>query len=153
MRWPPKGASSSTSAAVSGRVRSQLPFFAAIGVIGYFVDSGMTYLCARYLGFSPQLARPPGFVTATIINFFLNRAITFRHSETPVLSAFLRYWLVAAAGLAISYGVYSACVLLAPRMGLAVTAAILPLFILIGVGVSMVATFLGFRQFAFRGSR
>lgn len=146
-----EGASSSVSAAASGRVHSQLPFFAAIGVIGYFVDSGVTYLSARYLGLSPELARPPGFITATIVNFFLNRVITFRQSDAPLLRAFVRYWLVAAAGLAVNYGVYSACVLLAPRAGVAVTPAILPLFIAIGVAVSMVATFLGFRHFAFRG--
>ena len=146
-----EGASSSLSAAASRHARSQLAFFAAIGVIGYFVDSGVTYISARYLGLSPELARPPGFITATIVNFFLNRAITFRHSDAPLLRAFLRYWLVAAAGLAINYGIYSACVLLAPRLGVAVTPAILPLFIAIGVGVAMVATFLGFRHFAFRG--
>jgi len=146
-----EGAPSSVSAAASGRVRSQIPLFAAVGVIGYLVDAGVTYVCARYLGLSPELARPPGFVTATIVNFFLNRAITFRHSDAPLLRAFLRYWLVAAAGLAINYGIYSACVLLAPRLGVAVTPAILPLFIAIGVGVAMVATFLGFRHFAFRG--
>jgi putative flippase GtrA len=143
--------SSSVIAATSGHARTQLPLFAAIGVIGYLVDSGVTYLSARYLGLSPEFARPPGFVAATIVNFILNRAITFRHSQAPLLRAFVRYWLVAATGLAINYGVYSACVLLAPRAGITVTPAILPLFILFGVGVSMAATFLGFRHFAFRG--
>ncbi len=62
----------------------------------------------------------------------------------------MRYWVVASAGLAVNYAVYSVCVQLAPRFGIAVTPAILPLFVAAGVGVAMVVTFLGFRFFAFR---
>ena len=79
----------------------------------------MTYAGAKYLGLSPELARPPGFIVATVVNFLLNRAITFRHSEAPLVRAFLRYCAVASAGLAVNYAVYSACVLLAPRFGIA----------------------------------
>ncbi len=62
----------------------------------------------------------------------------------------MRYLLVASAGLAVNYAVYSACVFLAPSVGIAVTPAILPLFIAAGSGVAMVLTFVGFRFFAFR---
>ena len=110
----------------------------------------MTYLGAKYLGLSPVAARPPGFVLATIVNFFLNRAITFRHSKAPLVRAFLRYCGVASLGLVVNYAVYSACVLLAPRIGLPVTPAMLPVYVAAGVGVSMVVTFVGFRSFAFR---
>jgi len=37
-----------------------------------------------------------------------------------------------------------------PLIGLAVTPAILPLFVAAGSGVAMVVTFVGFRWFAFR---
>jgi hypothetical protein len=50
----------------------------------------------------------------------------------------------------INFAVYSACVVLAPHAGIAVTPAILPLFVAAGVGVAMIATFVGFRFFAFR---
>ena len=133
-----------------GRIAEQIPAFAAIGVIGYFVDAGITFLGAKYLGLSPELARPPGFIVATIVNFVLNRSITFRHSRAPLFRAFLRYCGVASVGLAVNYSVYSACVLLAPRAGVAVTPAILPLFVAAGSGAAMVLTFLGFRFFAFR---
>ena len=103
-----------------------------------------------YAGLSPELARPPGFIIATLVNFLLNRAITFRHSEAPARSRLPPLLAVASAGLAINYAVYSACVLLAPRFGIAVTPAILPLFVAAGVGAAMVLTFLGFRFFAFR---
>ena len=133
-----------------GRIAEQIPAFAAIGVIGYFVDATITYVCAKYLGLSPELARPPGFLVATIVNFALNRSITFRHSQAPLFRAFVRYCGVAAVGLAVNYSVYSVCVVLAPRVGVVVTPAILPLFVAAGSGAAMVLTFVGFRFFAFR---
>ncbi len=133
-----------------GRISAQVSSFAAIGVLGYGVDAAITYACAKYLGLSPELARPPGFVVATVVNFLLNRAITFRHSETPLVRAFVRYCTVASAGLAVNYAVYSACVLLAPRFGFPVTPALLPVFVAAGSGVAMILTFVGFRFFAFR---
>ena len=133
-----------------GRVAEQIPAFAAIGVIGYLVDAGITFVGAKYLGLSPVLARPPGFIVATIVNFALNRSITFRHARSPLTGSFVRYSLVASAGLAVNYAVYSACVLLAPRVGIAVTPAILPLFVAVGSGAAMILTFVGFRFFAFR---
>ena len=138
------------AAPTRGRIAEQVPTFAAIGLIGYVVDAGITYLCAKYLRLSPVLARPPGFIIATIVNFFLNRWITFRHARTPLASSFVRYWLVASVGLAVNYAVYSACVALAPRVGIVVTPAILPLFVAAGSGVAMAFTFIGFRFFAFR---
>jgi putative flippase GtrA len=133
-----------------GRIAQQIPTFAAIGLIGYFVDAAITFICARYVGLSPELARPPGFIVATIVNFALNRSITFRHARSPLTGSFMRYLLVASAGLAVNYAVYSACVFLAPSVGITVTPAILPLFIAAGSGVAMVLTFVGFRFFAFR---
>ena len=69
-------------------------------------------LGAKYLGLSPELARPPGFIVATIVNFLLNRAITFRHSRRAAPARF-RPLLAASpsAGLSVNYAVYSACVL------------------------------------------
>ncbi len=140
----------SPGAPAHGRIAQQIPAFAAIGLTGYFIDAGITYLCAKYAGLSPELARPPGFIIATIVNYLLNRSITFRHARAPVIGSFMRYCLVASVGLAVNYAVYSACVLLAPIAGIAVKPAILPLFVAAGSGVAMVVTFVGFRWFAFR---
>jgi putative flippase GtrA len=133
-----------------GHIAAQIPSFVLVGLIGYVVDAAITYAGAKYAGLSPELARPPGFVVATVFNFLLNRAITFRHSEAPLVRAFLRYCVVASAGLAVNYGAYTACVLISARLGLDVTPAMLPLFIAVGGGVAMVVTFFGFRFFAFR---
>jgi putative flippase GtrA len=138
------------AAPAQARIADQVPAFAAIGLFGYFIDAAITYICAKYLDLSPELARPPGFIIATIVNFALNRSITFRHSRAPLVRAFLRYCGVASVGLALNYAVYSACVFLVPRAGIAVTAAILPLFVAAGSGAAMVLTFIGFRFFAFR---
>ena len=132
------------------RLRRQIPAFAAVGLIGYVVDAGVTYFGAKYLGLSPEVARPPGFLVATLVNFALNRAITFRHAKAPLARAFLRYCLVAAGGLAVNYAVYSLCVVFWPLIGLTVTPGVLPLFVAAGSGVAMVVTFVGFRWFAFR---
>jgi putative flippase GtrA len=133
-----------------GRIVEQVPTFAAIGFAGFLVDAGVTYLGAKYLGLSPELARPPGFIIATIVNFLLNRRITFRHAPSRLGRSFVRYLLVASVGLAVNYAVYSACVFLSPRAGIAATPAILPLFIAAGGGGAMILTFVGFRLFAFR---
>ena len=138
-------------AAARSRIAEQVPTFAAIGLMGYFVDATITYVCAKYFGLSPELARPPGFIVATMVNFALNRAITFRHSRAPAIRSFVRYFLVASVGMAVNYAVYLACVALAPIAGIAVTPAILPLFVAAGSGVAMSFTFVGFRFFAFRG--
>ncbi len=150
MRSSELGAQANRAGPGRDRIAAQIPAFAAVGAVGYLVDAGITYAGAQYLGLSPELARPPGFIVATIVNFLLNRAITFRHSRAPFWRAFARYWIVASTGLAVNYGVYSACVQLAPRVEIPVTPAILPLFIAAGVGVAMIVTFLGFRFFAFR---
>jgi putative flippase GtrA len=141
---------SAVAARGRGRIAEQIPSFAAIGLFGYCVDAGVTYACAKYFGLSPELARPPGFILATIVNFALNRAITFRHADAPLMRAFLRYWLVAGAGLIVNYAVYSACVFASPLVGVTVTPGVLPLFVAAGSGVAMAATFAGFRFFAFR---
>jgi putative flippase GtrA len=133
-----------------GRLASQIPSFALGGLLGFFIDAGVTYVGAKYLGLSPELARPPGFVIATLFNFLLNRAVTFRHSNAPFFRAFVRYWGVASLGVAVNYLVYSICVQLAPSFGIPVTPAMLPLFVAAGFGVAMVVTFVGFRSFAFR---
>jgi putative flippase GtrA len=145
---PTNGAKAASPAC--GGIAKQIPAFATIGLIGYFIDAGITFVGAKYAGLSPELARPPGFLIATVVNFVLNRSITFRHSPAPLFRAFLRYCGVAALGLAVNYAVYSVCVVFAPQAGIAVTPAILPLFVAAGSGVAMVLTFVGFRFFAFR---
>ena len=128
----------------------QIPLFVAIGAFGYIVDASVTYLLARKFGIDPFLARPPAFALATVLNFALNRALTFSHSKSALLPAFVRYVMVCGAGLAVNYSVYALCIVMAPSVGLSATPAMLPLFVACGSGVAMFVTFFGFRFFAFR---
>ncbi len=132
------------------KLKRQLPSFVAIGLFGYAVDAGVTYLLARFFGLDPLLARPPAFALATVLNFALNRALTFADSEVAALPAFLRYIAVCAAGLAVNYSVYAIGIALASLAGIAATPSLLPLFVAAGSGVAMFVTFFGFRSFAFR---
>ncbi len=132
------------------KLKRQLPSFVAIGLFGYVVDAGVTYLLARFFGVDPFLARPPAFALATVLNFALNRALTFTDSNAAALPAFLRYVVVCAAGLAVNYSVYASGIALAAFVGIPATPALLPLFVAAGSGVAMFVTYFGFRFFAFR---
>ena len=143
-------ASDSITTGTSGSLKRQIPSFVAIGAFGYVVDAGVTYGLARGLGVDPILARLPAFAIATVLNFGLNRALTFAHSKAPLLAAFVRYVMVCAAGLVVNYLVYIAAIEFAKWMGVAVIPAMLPFFVACGSGAAMFVTFFGFRMFAFR---
>ena len=139
------------AAPADGRIGAQVPAFAAIGVIGYFVDAEITFACAKYVGLPPELARPPGFIIATIVNFALNRAITLRHcarAPPPRLPPLLGGGLGRARGQL--RGLFGLRYFSPRRRDRRCTPAILPLFVAAGSGVAMVLTFIGFRSFAFR---
>lgn len=139
-----------SAAGAGSQLKRQIPSYVAVGIVGYFVDAGVTYALARGFGVPAAFARLPAFAVATMVNFGLNRALTFRTSEAPLLGAFVRYVMVCAAGLVVNYAVYLACVAASPLAGVAVTPAILPLFVAAGSGAAMGVTFIGFRSFAFR---
>ncbi len=143
-------AEQSRAADAGSQLRRQVPAFVFVGVFGVFVDAGVTYALARGFHISPAFARPPAFAVATVVNFALNRALTFRDSGAPLLRAFVRYVMVCAAGLVVNYAVYLACIAASPFAGIAVTPEILPLFVAAGSAAAMVLTFVGFRFFAFR---
>ena len=62
---------------MKGALKRQVPIFAMIGAFGYVVDASVTYGLVRGFGIDPFLARFPAFALATVLNFALNRALTF----------------------------------------------------------------------------
>jgi len=128
----------------------QVPAFALVGALGFVVDSAITYALVRALGVNPLLARFPAFAVATMFNFTLNRRLTFAGTRAPILGAFLRYWLVCGVGLAVNWSFYALALGTAHRLGLPTPPETLPVFVAFGTGVSMFATFFGFKFFAFR---
>jgi putative flippase GtrA len=129
----------------------QIPTFVLVGAIGFCVDAGLTVLLAKGLGFSPLLARPPAVVAATISNFLLNRAFTFRGGGGDWLSAFLRYCLVVASGQALNFAVYAVALTAIGALGFGQGSIVIAFSIACGVGAAMFLTFAGFRFFAFKG--
>jgi putative flippase GtrA len=135
---------------VRDNLARQIPVFLVIGALGFCLDATLTIALVRWFGAPPLLARPPAFVIVTLINFTLNRAFTFRSARAPWLGALARYWLVCLGGLAVNYAVYATCLELAPSFGVAISPAILTLFVACGTGAATLLTFAGFRSFAFR---
>ena len=134
----------------AGGLKRQIPAFAAVGAFGFFVDSSLTYALVRGVGLDPLVARLPAFAVATIVNFALNRWLTFAGTSAPLWRAFVRYCLVCGVGLAVNWSVYALALGLAARLGAPTTPETLPAFVALGTGVAMFATFFGFKLFAFR---
>ena len=99
---------------------------------------------------APIVARLPAFAIATVFNFLLNRRLTFSPSRTPFGEAFVRYVMVCAVGLAINWTAYAIALEGAARLGWPASPETLPLFVALGTGVAMFATFFGFKLFAFK---
>ena len=138
------------SPAPSASLKRQLPAFVAVGLIGYVIDSTITYGLNRSLGVDPLLARFPAFVVATLVNFALNRRLTFAHSTEPMMRAFVRYVMVCAVGLAVNYAAYAAALSVWGALGLPLAPPMLFAFVAFGSGVAMFVTYFGYRMFAFR---
>ncbi len=131
-------------------LRRQVPAFALVGAFGFVVDSALTYLFAHALHFDPRLARLPAFGIATVVNFALNRTLTFAATRAPLLRAFVRYCMVCGAGLAVNWSAFALALAAAGWFGLPTPDYTLPVFIAFGTGVAMFVTFFGFKLFAFR---
>ncbi len=131
-------------------LKRQIPSFVAIGLFGYLVDSGVTFGLVRGFGVDPLWARLPAFALATVLNFALNRAVTFSNSTARLVPAFVRYVMVCAAGFVVNYGVYALTITLAAAAGVTAGPGALPVFVACGCGAAMFVTFVGFRVFAFR---
>ena len=131
-------------------LKRQIPSFVAVGLIGYIVDSSLTYALNRAFGVDPYLARFPAFAVATVINFGLNRFLTFAHSTEALWPAFLRYVMVCALGLAVNYAAYAAALTAWTLLGWPMSPSLLFLFVAFGSGVAMFVTYFGFRMFAYK---
>jgi putative flippase GtrA len=128
----------------------QVSAFVAVGALGFCVDASLTILFVRGFGAPPLLARLPAFVLATLFNFALNRAFTFRASRTHWLGALARYVLVCLGGIALNYALYAFLLALAAARGVAISPGVLTLFVACGGLAAALLTFVGFRSFAFR---
>ncbi|MGA2045545.1 MAG: GtrA family protein [Roseiarcus sp.] len=140
-------------AAANLALARQIASFLAIGGFGFCVDATLTIVLAHGLGVAPLLARLPAFAAATLVNFALNRAFTFRSADADWRGALARYVLVCLGGLAVNYSVYAACVEIAAALDRPLSSTVLTLCIACGSLAAALVTFAGFRAFAFRAPK
>lgn len=114
--------------------------FAIVGVVGFAVDGGGTWLLTR-ADLSPFVARVPALVTAMVVTWALNRTLTFRTVEPKSWPELVRYIAVALTSALLNFLLYSGLVLLGIEPLIAVTAATLTL---------MIFSFFGYRRLVFR---
>lgn len=116
--------------------------FAGVGGTGFIVDTGLTLLLI-HRGIDPYTSRVFGIMFAMITTWRLNRALTFGASRTSQASEGARYFIVAVLAAILSYAIYTT--LLVSFSGFSPALAII-----IAVGTTTLASFLGYSRFAFR---
>ena len=76
--------------------------FGIVGIIGVGIDFFVTWLCKEKFGLNKYLSNAIGFSFAVVNNFLWNRYWTFEASNQPLGEQFLKFVLIAIAGLAIN---------------------------------------------------
>jgi putative flippase GtrA len=98
--------------------RFQFLSFAAVGVVGFIVDTGVLYTAKDDLGLGLYAGRLLSFLVAATTTWLLNRVFTFGN---PPVKSLWREWLhflsVNSIGGLVNYGVYSALVATSARVG------------------------------------
>ncbi|MDR3493907.1 MAG: GtrA family protein [Ancalomicrobiaceae bacterium] len=121
--------------------------FAAVGTTGFGIDAALTIGFIR-LGLDAFLARALAISVAMGATYILNRRFTFGDTADAdpagIAGEATRYVAVAVGSAMLNWLVYSAALLSVP--GLPPFAAIV-----IGSGVAMAASYLGYSRYAFRG--
>jgi putative flippase GtrA len=114
--------------------------FVVVGVIGFIVDGGGTWLLV-HLGVPPVAARVGPLLSAIVVTWLLNRRLTFKIERPKSRAELVRYATVALSSAAMNFALYSALVLLGVYPILAVAVATL---------VLLLYSFFAYRRMVFR---
>ena len=114
--------------------------FVIVGVIGFVVDGGGTWVLA-HLGLPPVAARIPPLLTAIVVTWLLNRSLTFRTDRPKSRAELMRYATVALSSALFNFALYSGLVLLGVPVLIAVA---------IATGLLMLYSFFAYRNVVFR---
>jgi putative flippase GtrA len=76
--------------------------FGVVGIIGVGIDFFITWLCKEKMCLNKYVSNAIGFSFAVINNFLLNRYWTFEANNQAFGEQFLKFVLIAIAGLAIN---------------------------------------------------
>jgi putative flippase GtrA len=81
--------------------------FAAVGVVGFFVDAGVLTLAMSLLGLNIYSARVLSFLTAVTATWAMNRAFTFKERASPsMVKEWVRFCAANAVGGLVNLGTY-----------------------------------------------
>ena len=76
--------------------------FGVVGIMGVGIDFFITWLCKEKMGLNKYLSNAIGFSLAVVSNFLWNRYWTFEANSQAFMEQFLKFVLIAVAGLAIN---------------------------------------------------
>ncbi len=115
--------------------------FAVVGVIGFVVDGGGTWVLAHPFGVPAVLARVAPLLLSILVTWLLNRSLTFRVEAPRSRVELARYASVALTSAALNFVVYTILVWFGIHVFVAVALA---------TGLLALYSFLGYRHLVFR---
>ncbi len=121
-------------------VRAPFVRFVVVGVIGFVVDGGGTWLLVR-AGLPPLAARVPALASAIVVTWLLNRTLTFRVEAPKSQAELTRYAVVALSSALLNFLLYGALVTAGVTPFLAVALATVTL---------LLYSFFAYRRVVFR---
>lgn len=90
------------------RLRREIAWFAAGGVLGFLVDAGIVHALVRWAGWGPYTARVVSFVVAASVTWAWNRTFTFAHRRRYAAGQeWSRWMLLMSAGACVNYATYA----------------------------------------------
>jgi putative flippase GtrA len=133
-------------------IASQAMRFAAVGVVGFFVDAATLMLAILFLGLNVYWGRAVSYVVAATATWAMNRKFTFRQHASPALAGsmfkeWIRFCAANSVGGLVNVGTY---------IGLLNAFTLVRQFPVLGVAAGslsgMLVNFTLSRRFVFRGS-
>ncbi len=113
------------------RLRRQVAWFAAGGVLGFAVDAAIVHALVRWAGWNPYAARVLSFLAAASVTWAWNRTFTFAHRRHLRAAAEWTRWMaVMGGGAVLNYTVYALLVAMSdtvrhwPALGVAAGSAV-----------------------------
>ena len=76
--------------------------FGVVGLMVVGINFLVTWLCKEKVGINKYISNSVGFSFAVVNNFLWNRYWTFEANNQPIGEQFLKFVLIAVAGLAIN---------------------------------------------------
>jgi len=93
------------------KLRRQLAWFAAGGVIGFVVDAGILHGLVNGMQWNPYAARVLSFLIAASVTWGWNRTFTFAHRRHLRIGAEWSRWVtVMGGGALLNYAIYAVLV-------------------------------------------